>query len=355
MKKKMTGERQRDTVLDLPRGRRHLSLGQDRTRRNGQVGWLVIKFAGEGPKLKVGVIGDALLDVYVDGDVERLSPEDPTCFVLKQTHVTYQPGGAANAALNVAALGARAKLICVTGDDIILNMALTTEIDGLSGKLELADLPYAKSSRRHLKTRFCCNGRQLLRVDNEETAPIQLTDTIEQALAKAIENLDIVILSDYAKGLLSPPILSWLRYHLAAMKIPYVVDPKRSDLNAYGRALAICPNQREWEAADNAHLECKHIVVTQSSEGCNIIHQPNVTQRQKRYTHVHVEPVEVCDPSGAGDTFVAALTIALGTGYPIKEACELANSAARIAVTKRGTASVSLEELHRLVMEKAPV
>ena len=313
------------------------------------------------------VIGDPMLDRYVDGDVTRVSPEDPTCLVLRhKPPVVRKLGGAANVACNIAALGASVDLVGLGGDRKFKDQFMATfkaMAEQLPGQMRchLTD----GSRCFPVKTRYCAHGKQLLRVDYEECRVPSADEAaqLKQLYTQVIEQTDgpapnIAILSDYGKGTLldgcgfggaSGWFLDWLvGGRLFHDKLDYVVDPKRDALEDYQQALAICPNQAEWvSACASGHKPlATHVVVTQGAKGCTLMPWLNGKRLATGCCHdFPVEPAEITDSTGAGDTFVAALSLALACDLKIDTACEIANAAARRTVMHKGTAAVLLEEL----------
>lgn len=309
---------------------------------------------------RILVIGDIILDRYINGSVTRVSPEDPTCLVLKQIPpAVYSPGGAANVACNIAAMGVEVDLLGLGRDDKHrqqLENSLARGIADTSGQLTLhtvTNRPYT------IKTRYCANGRQLLRVDTERVKPLNYEE--HDMLAAAFLDLisdpakpgyDMVVLSDYAKGIFDPnqDFIGWLEYRLTRYKLPYVVDPKHIEVAMYGEALAICPNKHEWDAILAARQVplSEHVVVTCGADGCIVANYSRGKELPPQFAMEYpVKPVKFADPVGAGDTFIAALAVALARKLDIAEACKVANTAARLAVMKPGTAIVSLAELEK--------
>lgn len=312
------------------------------------------------------VIGDVMLDRYVAGGVTRVSPEDPTCLVLRhEPPVARKLGGAANVACNIAALGASVDLIGLGGDRKFEDQFMATfkvMAEQLPGRMQCH---LTSSSRRFtVKTRYCAHGKQLLRVDYEDrhVPSADEVEQLKQLYQQVIEQTDgpapnIAILSDYGKGTLLDNreaggpgcLLDWLvGGQLQRDKLDYVVDPKRDDIEIYRQALAICPNQIEWASScRTGHKPLAiHVVVTRGVRGCVLMPWLNGKRLAQGCCHEFpVEPAEITDSTGAGDTFVAALSLALACGLKIDAACAIANAAARRAVMHRGTMAVLLAEL----------
>ncbi len=302
---------------------------------------------------RVLVLGDVMLDRYVSGSASRLSPEAPIP-VLRPSARRATLGGAANVALNVASLGGHAALIGVVGDDA----------DGAELKRLLACsgvVPYlvvVPGRPTTAKTRFMVGHHQLLRLDEETTEPIDGTTEarVLQHFAAALRASDVVVLSDYAKGVLSDPVLRGVLVQARASGRLVIADPKRGEFTAYHGATVLTPNELEVrqatriDAADDAGADraghralddsgCDAVLVTRSSKGLTLV------RRDAPAMHLPTRAREVADVSGAGDTLVAALAVALGAGAALPEAAMLANVTAGISVGKPGTATVSREEL----------
>jgi D-beta-D-heptose 7-phosphate kinase/D-beta-D-heptose 1-phosphate adenosyltransferase len=310
---------------------------------------LVRRFA----QAHVLILGDVMLDRYVSGTASRLSPEAPIP-VLRPTTRRATLGGAANVALNIATLGGQASLVGVIGDD-----PEGSELTNLLGSSGIVPhLIVAPGRPTTAKTRFMAGTHQLLRLDEESTAEVDAVtaDNVLSAFTEAIDAADIVVLSDYAKGVLSDAVLSGALERARAYGRVLIADPKRIDFAAYRGATVLTPNEQEVrqatriDAAEDAEavragqcaLEdtgCQAVVVTRSAKGLTLV------RRDAPALHLPTRAREVADVSGAGDTLVAALAVALGADAALPEAAMLANVTAGISVGKPGTATVSQEEL----------
>lgn len=299
---------------------------------------------------RVLVVGDVMLDRYWFGEVNRISPEAPVP-VLKVERVEERPGGAANVARNIVALGAQTTLLSVVGDD---------EAGACLEKLlcqhpSLTALLHRDASISTIvKLRAMARQQQLLRIDFE-TAPSH--EVLNAALADYRARLplaDVVILSDYGKGGLTH-IAEMIRLARAAGK-PVLVDPKGDDYQRYQGATLLTPNRSEFRQVagnwrDEAELRAKAealrqqldlqaLLVTRSEEGMTLF-QPGSA------LHEPTQSREVFDVSGAGDTVIATLAVMLASGAPLPQAMHIANRAAGIVVGKLGTAVVSREEIEQ--------
>jgi len=301
------------------------------------------------------VLGDVMVDRYVSGDAQRLSPEAPIP-VLRWQGTRAVPGGAANVAKNVASLGARAILIGVVGDDGAGSAfeACTGGPDqGISVRLAVA-----AGRPTTVKTRFMSGQHQLLRLDQEETSPIGgvVAEALLDAYASALGEAGVVILSDYSKGVLSDHVLARAISLARAAGLPVIADPKRTSFSAYAGVSVLTPNEAEAaratgvQAVTDAGAEeagrlalgasgAGAVLVTRSARGLTLVRHGEVP------VHLPAEAREVADVSGAGDTIVAALAVALAAGSSLAASAAIANTAAGIAVGKQGTATVSHAEL----------
>jgi D-beta-D-heptose 7-phosphate kinase/D-beta-D-heptose 1-phosphate adenosyltransferase len=301
------------------------------------------------PKLartSVVVIGDAMLDRYVYGTVDRISPEAPIA-VLSVGREVAMPGGAGNVVRNLTALGAAVAFVSVVGDD-----QAGSDLTALVGGQPNVEpwLLVQGSRATTLKTRYIANGQQLLRADREVVSPIhpKLADRMLRIARDAMAATSLTIISDYAKGVLAGDIPARLiaLAHAAGRRV--VVDPKGRDYGRYAGADVITPNRRELAEAtgmpvDNPdaivaaarHLRDTHgfgaVLVTRAEDGMTLLDEHGVE-------HFPAEAAEVFDVSGAGDTVVAAVGAALAGGVPLRIAARLANLAAGLVVGKIGTA-----------------
>ncbi|HVY16122.1 MAG TPA: D-glycero-beta-D-manno-heptose-7-phosphate kinase [Rhodopila sp.] len=303
---------------------------------------------------RVLVIGDIILDRYVTGSVQRLSPEAPIP-VLRPMGDRSTLGGAANVALNIATLGGKAVLIGVIGADeagaTVQRLSEATE-NITPALVTIAQRPTTA------KTRFMTGSHQLLRLDEETVAPLDAAgaETVLAAVAAHLDAVDLVILSDYAKGVLCDQVLGQVLALCQTAKRPVIADPKRADFTVYRGATILTPNEHEVrvatritadhdEEADRAGrlaleaTEGEAVLVTRSAKGLTLV------CREQEALHLPTRAREVADVSGAGDTLVAALAVALGAGASLPDAATLANATAGISVGKQGTATVSQQEL----------
>jgi len=298
------------------------------------------------------VVGDVMLDQYVWGEVERISPEAPIP-VVRATFRNERPGGAANVAMNLAQLGACVTLAGFAGGDPEqerLECLLTEE--GIEPRLTAT--PHAPTTT---KLRILSGHQQMMRLDSEAKAAhpkAAYARLVEQALA-VLPDAAVVVLSDYAKGALAEEVCQAIIQQASQLNIPLLVDPKQQNFERYRGATTICPNLKELAAATGepvsdtdrvlrageallASLDMQFIVTTLGADGIAVL-RPN-----SRW-HAPAVVRQVYDVSGAGDTVVAVLALALACELPIESAVQLANVAAGVVVGKVGTVPVRREEL----------
>ena len=300
---------------------------------------------------RIAVVGDVMLDVYLRGEVERISPEAPVP-VVRVCDRRYALGGAGNVAQNVRAVGARCDLVAAVGDDIggrqlrTMLAAIAAELDSLI----LVDRPTTT------KTRVVARAQQVVRVDDEEDADLE-GDEVERlltAVRTAIESADALILEDYNKGVLVPTVIKTAMQVARRRGIPIVVDPKYRNFFLYRGATIFKPNRRELEQAlgvevdlDDARslpptlerLGVEHLLLTLGERGMVLVSAGG------RITSVPTVAREVYDVVGAGDTVTAYLALALAAGATTDEAAVIANCAAGVEVGKPGAATVTPDEV----------
>ncbi|MBL8980159.1 MAG: D-glycero-beta-D-manno-heptose-7-phosphate kinase [Gemmatimonadetes bacterium] len=302
---------------------------------------------------RVVVIGDAMLDRYLVGDIDRISPEAPVP-VVNVTERRQALGGAANVAANVAALGAHAELVGIVGTDR-KGETLRQELDRLGiGSRCLLTLPGRPTTT---KTRVVARGQQVVRIDEEEAGELS-TDASERLAAlaeEAIATADVVLFEDYDKGALHPIVIARAMAAARGRGLPTVADPKFAAFFLYSGATVFKPNRRELvtaipgiDLASDAELRgaaerlgVEHLLLTLGAEGMRLI-----PRRPDAPIHaIAAVAREVYDVSGAGDTVTAWAGSALAAGAGVLEAAQLANLAAGVEVGKRGVATVSPEEV----------
>ena len=310
--------------------------------------------------VRVLCVGDLMLDRYVYGAVERISPEAPIP-ILHVSDQTVMLGGAGNVARNLVGLGAHVEFVAVIGEDEAGRQVakLLADEDGITGRV-ISD----PKRQTPVKTRFIAGGQHMLRTDEESVVPLR--DTVAEKLcekvAKLMPKVDALILSDYAKGVLRPTVTA--RLIAAANKAgrPVVVDPKGTDYGRYTRADVLTPNRDElglvtgMDVSGDAAIEAAArelmassalgaVLVTRGAEGMSLFEQSGAR-------HFTARAREVFDVSGAGDTVVAAIGAGLGAGIPLADAAAIANLAASIVVGKLGTAVSYAKELRHVLQRR---
>jgi len=318
---------------------------------------------------RVLVVGDLILDEYIWGKVERISPEAPVPVVWanKMTHV---PGGAANVANNIRSYGAKAFLAGVIGND--KNAGILAASLKKSG-IDIKGISVIDNRCTTVKTRIIAGHQQIVRVDWEHTEPLIIEETrkIFNFIKKNINNFDAIIIEDYGKGVINASLLEGLILLAQANRKIILVDPKEDHFQYYRGVTAITPNRRELENAvrnlkikdkknrlkldsdrlftdtdiDLAagqileYLGVESLLATLGENGMKLF------EKGKRVVHIPTVAQEVFDVSGAGDTVIATFALSLAVGATKLEAAHIANYAAGIVVGKVGTATTSQDEL----------
>jgi D-beta-D-heptose 7-phosphate kinase/D-beta-D-heptose 1-phosphate adenosyltransferase len=331
-----------------------MAIGSDTSRADAPTDTELAAIVRGFQSARVLVIGDIILDRYVTGSVQRLSPEAPIP-VLRPMEHRATLGGAANVALNIATLGGHAILIGVVGQD---NAA--ADIDSLIAATPRVRSAVVRVANRPTtaKTRFMTGIHQLLRLDEEITEPLDgpAVAAVLQAVEDSLPSIDVIVLSDYAKGVLCDGVLDVVLTLSARAGKMLIADPKRPDFAAYRGATILTPNEHEVRVATRIEADqdsqadqagraaldttgAQAVLVTRSAKGLTLV------RRGQPALHLPTRAREVADVSGAGDTLVAALAVALGAGAALPDAAILANATAGISVGKQGTASVTRQEL----------
>ncbi|MCE9649125.1 MAG: D-glycero-beta-D-manno-heptose-7-phosphate kinase [Parvibaculum sp.] len=322
------------------------------------------RLADEAERLRdtrVLCVGDVMLDRYVYGDVERVSPEAPIP-VLRVREERAMLGGAGNVARNLSALGVQVSFAGVVGADEAGN-EIARMLDALT-RMD-ARIVVDATRRSTVKTRYVGMNQQMLRADHETVAALSLAR--QEDLIRHVRSLlpmaQVLVLSDYGKGVLTASVCRTLIEEARDLNIPVIVDPKGRNYTIYRGASVITPNRRELAEAtghilgDDASVvaaarelveQCgiASVLVTRSQEGMSVIAEDGAV------THLPAEAREVFDVSGAGDTAISTLAAALGAGLPLVDAAGLANAAAGLVVGKVGTAVVYRDELAAKLRER---
>lgn len=293
---------------------------------------------------RVLVIGDFMVDNYIWCDCSRVSPEAPV-LVAKAMKKDRRLGGAANVYANLEALGAQVFALGVVGEDESGKF--------LREKLNSRFL-IQKNRKTPLKNRIIARNQQVLRLDDEDSENIECEEELLGEFCKIAKDFEAIVLSDYAKGVLTPKVCKALIQKAKELKIPVLIDPKGSDYSKYRGATLLTPNKKEalealkYENLNGENLrlaleklrkdfDLEYSVITLSEDGIAVFD-----------SDLHVIPakaLEVYDVTGAGDSVIAVLAFCLASKVPIVEACKIANEAAAVVVSKIGSVSVSFDEL----------
>jgi len=305
-------------------------------------------------------VGDIMLDRFVYGKVNRISPEAPVpiCLVSDENSML---GGAGNVIRNLAALGVTANFIGIVGDDNA-GREVQSLLSKLGGISSIFIVDEARSTT--VKERVISGAQHLIRVDREMLVPLgnNIDSKLRDAVAKAIPNYKALVLSDYGKGTLSGETLAFFIDLAQRQDIPVIVDPKGINYSRYAGAYLITPNLMELglashfptdtedaiaAAAEHLRKTCslENVLVTRSSSGMTLVEESGVS-------HFDTHAKEVFDVSGAGDTVVAALAASISAGVPLKEAVQLSNIAAGIVVGKLGTAVTWRGDIAEILLQE---
>lgn len=319
------------------------------------------------PHKAVLVIGDVMLDRFVYGSVNRISPEAPVP-VLSIEREDMMLGGAGNVLSNLAGLEIGRYIISVIGDD---DAGKTVQKLTRERGADETHLIVQQDRPTTVKTRYLAQHQQLLRTDYERVGAVSKAseDEILRHAEILIPKINAVILSDYGKGVLTPRVIFGVIALAKKLGIPVLVDPRGSDYSRYRGADVVTPNRKELaEATGNmptatdsdiestvkALIESSGVhavVATRSKDGMSVIKRDG--KNFSKPLHLRTAPLEVFDVSGAGDTVIATLATAMACGASLEEAAELANKAGQIVVTKVGTAPIRRDELHAAVSDMA--
>lgn len=312
-------------------------------------------------RTRVMVIGDVVLDTYTLGKAQRISPEAPVP-VIQVHHEEYRPGMAGNVALNLVSLGIKTVLVGRVGDDRsgeLLRRVLEDE------GVDVRGLCVQKGLQTPVKNRIIADHQQIVRVDREDISPLE-DDTkalLLASLPELLQDIKAIALSDYAKGLFSPALLSAIIALARERRIPVIADPKGRDFSRYSGVTVIKPNLGEAIAAaglsPGAPLErvaeqifqttdAEMLMITRSEAGLSLF----FPDRSREDYPVRAQ--EIRDVTGAGDTVLAMLACALASGLSYQEAAQLCNVAASVAISRFGCARVSLADLAHCLLANDP-
>lgn len=300
------------------------------------------------------VLGDVMLDEFIWGRVTRISPEAPVPVVEVQEQ-SFHLGGAGNVASNVRSLGGRALLCGVLGDDAAAER-VRQELAAAGVEASLATSGGGRPTT--VKTRIIANHQQIVRADREQTddIPQGLAQDLAARVAKMLPGCRALVVSDYQKGVVSPRLMRSVIAQARRRRIPILVDPKVRHFALYRGVTLVTPNQLEAEQATGiritgkaelqaagarilSSLKCAAALITRGEHGMSLFRQGS------RPLHIPTAAREVFDVTGAGDTVIATLGLALGAGALLPQAAALANVAAGVVVAKLGTATATPEEV----------
>ena len=305
-------------------------------------------------KLNIACIGDIILDHYIIGNVDRISPEAPVG-ILALKNEKYEIGGVGNVAKNIANLGGKTSLLCLSGSDhsskIVKNLLRNEKnINNIN-----IQIPNFKTPK---KTRFLENSKHLLRVDDESTI-FKLKDEFKRIILNKIQNIikknDLIILSDYNKGLLDKKLISLIIKLSTKYNKKIIADPKKIDFSIYSNVDILTPNQKEMMDATNMKIpneknlikfgkyivkkyNISNLLITRSEKGMLLINRNSIKKFKSN-------PNKVIDVTGAGDTVVAVIGLMLALKFSFSESVEISNYAAGKVIGLSGTACLKYTEL----------
>lgn len=305
--------------------------------------------------VKALVVGDLMLDKYIFGKSNRLSPEAPVPVLLPIKKYSV-PGGAANVAINLSSLNVMVTCLGIVGKDNI-GKELIDQLN--EKKINTEDIIKVKKIPTTLKERIYLNDKQILRIDEEKIINSVHNEKLKKAILKIISTIDIIILSDYNKGVLNNNIIDFIVSLASEYKTPVIVDPKKNDFSFYKGADIITPNFKEFSIASSLkknsqkmivqHAEklikknkLKFIVITRGSKGMLIVGE----NYSKNFT---AKNIEFPDVTGAGDTVVAILSILYALTKNIEFSVEIANEAAAYVVSKPGTSYTPFHDFKKII------
>jgi rfaE bifunctional protein kinase chain/domain len=303
---------------------------------------------------RVFVLGDVMLDEFLWGRVSRISPEAPVP-VVQVTRQTFHLGGAGNVAANVRSLGGEAVLAGVVGGDAA-GERVREALDGAGVDWRVVDL--GRDRPTTVKTRIVAHGQQVVRADHEDAAdvPAQAQADLLESVRRELPSCAALVVSDYEKGVVTASLLRRVMALARRRRVPVLVDPKVRHFRLYRGATVVTPNQLETEQATGLRLDgasglnaagrrvlsqlaCRAVLVTRGEHGMSLF------ERGRPPLHVPTAAREVFDVTGAGDSVIATMALALAAGASLAEAAVLANCAAGVVVGKLGTAQANPREV----------
>ncbi len=310
-------------------------------------------------RLKTLVVGDVMLDHFIWGTVSRISPEAPVP-IVQMVRESEMPGGAGNVAANMAALGADVYVVGIVGED--------PTADRLSALFESAVIrtdSLVRTAERPtiMKTRIIAQHQQVVRLDRESRAELStsLRDRLWAEIERLLPTMQAIVISDYNKGVITPTLIHRLIPLANKLGVPVTVDPKVENFPLYKKVTCVTPNTQEAMESGGVRalrdekdvealgqkllnrIDAQSILITRGEHGMSLF------EKKRPVFHIPTRAREVFDVTGAGDTVISTLTLAIAAGAPLRQAAELANFAAGIVVGKLGTASVSGSELLKAV------
>ncbi len=323
----------------------------------------VVEILDEFKKARVLVIGDLILDQFIWGDVSRISPEAPVPVVLVEKE-SFMPGGAANVACNISVLSGQSNIVGVVGKDLYGRILR----DHLKRKTDISGVIIDKSRQTTLKTRIVARHQQVVRVDKELVKEIdrKISNEIIAYFKKNILKFKAVIIEDYGKGVINPYLLKELIQISRKNKLIITVDPKEENFCYYKGVTCITPNQHEAEKAAGIPIVNKESLLAVGRKLLKILNSDAVLitrgehgmclfRKGENTIHIPTKAQEVFDVSGAGDTVIAAFTLALASGASFDEAARISNYAAGVVVGKIGVACCNQRELLKRIDQDMPL
>jgi len=311
--------------------------------------------------VRILVVGDIMVDKFIYGSVSRISPEAPVP-VVEIKRELYTPGGAANVASNIVAAGGKVTLIGVVGSD---NSAEHLIRDLASSSVDVSSIVKDSTRPTIIKTRIIAHHQQVVRVDKEIKGEFSKTiiERLKETFRRKVKEADAVIISDYGKGVVCRPVLDEVIPLCRRSGIPITVDPKIEHFLSYKKVTCLTPNLNEATEGIKARrnsteedvrrigitimkkLDPDTLIITRGEKGMTLFEKKKKGKPGIKITDLPTRAKEVYDVTGAGDTVISVLTLALAAGAGFYESAEIANYAAGIVVGKLGTATCSSEEL----------
>ena len=305
-------------------------------------------------KYKIICIGDIILDHYIIGKVERISPEAPVPILMMESQ-NYEIGGAGNVARNISSMGAKTTLVYLSGYDLYSSIIKDLLQKDKNIKSFRINIPNFKIP---IKTRFIKKDEHLLRVDNEKTnfkLINKYKTLIIERLKKEIKKNDLIILSDYDKGMLDKDLIKKIIKISRQYNKVIIADPKKIDLSSYSNIDILTPNQKEINDAANMKLvnekklikyakliikkyNIKNLLITRSEKGMLLVNNESIIK-------IKADANKVVDVTGAGDTVIATLALMLIMGLSVKDSINISNYAAGLVIGKSGTARIDYSDL----------